>query len=151
MDNQILLLIIAGVLLQILLLFIVFNVLRRTLRRQLRQRFPPDSVRKATLAANCFGLKSKGPLQIRGNGALVLLEDELFFRMLAPPKELHIPLDHIRSLSYTKSFLGKGCVRPLLCVTFDTPHGQDAVAFALPNASEWKTALEQLTHTPDSD
>lgn len=85
---------------------------------------------------------SRGQLQIRGDSALLLLDGALFFRILLPSPELQFPLDRITALGYTKSFLGKACLRPLLRIDFITDHGTDAAAFALPRPREWKKHLE---------
>ena len=73
--------------------------------------------------ANFFGIKSAGAAQIRGNGILVLTEDELFFKRLMPDMEMRIPRKKIKNIEFPKSFLGKSVFKPLLKITYETESG----------------------------
>ena len=93
--------------------------------------------------ANFFGLASKGMGQMRGNGALVLTGDELFFIMAAPRREVSIPLSSIKKVHIKKSHLGKTVGHPLLAVDYVFPEGEDSSAWALAAPEEWKSVIEK--------
>ena len=95
-----------------------------------------------TLSANFFGQRSKGAKQVRGNGALVLTNDELWFLRAYPVKEFSIPLKDVASVSLTRSHLGKTVGRDLLFVEYKTPEGNDAIAWSVCDPDNWKDAIE---------
>jgi len=68
--------------------------------------------------ANFFGQGSLGAMTVRGNGVLILTEEELFFGMWKPKKELLIPVSSMVDIRNPKSFLHKSVFRPLLEVVF---------------------------------
>ena len=130
-----------GVLAVYLVLRCTFNVLREKLRNEIRKRFPAHEILKATLAANSFGVQSLGKWQVRGNGALLLLQNMLFFRMIVPHREVTIPLQAIQNVSLCNGFMGKATSRPLLRVDFSTPAGPDAAAFSIHEPELWLQAI----------
>ena len=62
---------------------------------------------------------------MRGNGWLVLTDDELRFKQWIPAREDRIPLAAITEVSTPRVWLGKTVGRKLLCVRWRTPDGGD--------------------------
>lgn len=121
---------------------ILFARIRGKLREVVDTRFRGQEILLQTLGANFFGRKSKGVRQIRGNGALVLTKDELWFLRACPVKEFIIPVKDINSISLTRSHLGKAVGRNLLLVEYSSPEGDDAIAWAVREPEKWKEAIE---------
>lgn len=120
----------------------VLTLVRRRMRRVVAGRFHRGAIRRQSLTANCFGIESLGRAQVRGNGALVLTGDELYFRMAVPSREIIIPLERITTVSLVRSHLGKTIFRPLLKVDYVTDNGPDAVAWAVREPERWKQAID---------
>jgi hypothetical protein len=94
--------------------------------------------------ANFFGIESRGVMQIRGNGILLLTDTDLVFGMFRPTREFLIPLANIEKVELVKSHLTKTVFQPLLKVYFTNEEGAaDSVAWWLANPAEWKNVLEQ--------
>lgn len=111
---------------------------------EVRARFPAERIVLQDLFANSFGIESKGVFQIRGNGALVLTADQLWFRQAVTGDELSIRRDAIQDVSLVNSHLGKRYFgRRLLRVRFRTNDGEDAVAWALSDPEGWMRTLQQ--------
>ncbi|MDA3790895.1 MAG: hypothetical protein PF503_20665, partial [Desulfobacula sp.] len=94
--------------------------------------------------ANFFGEKSKGGKQIRGNGAIVLTKDQLFFIRAMPFKEYIIPIESINRVSMPNSFNGKSVFSKLLCVHYNVEGIEDSIAWAIKNPVKWKESIESL-------
>lgn len=92
-------------------------------------------------SANFFGQSSRKSLQVRGNGVLLLTEEELYLEMWHPKKILQIPISFIIKIEITKSFLHKSVFRKILKVIFTNQEGEeDAAAW-------WITSLNtEITH-----
>jgi hypothetical protein len=137
--------ILGAVLLLVLILFFIQILtlawVKRRSRLAIQVRYTSNEIIIQSLAANFFGQTSKGKWQVRGNGALVLTEDELWFRMAIPRKELVIPLKQITNISIAKSHLGKSKLRPLLLVEFDLELGSDSAAWLVEDLDEWVQAI----------
>ncbi len=93
--------------------------------------------------ANSLGLESKGPVQLRGNGGLVLTREELHFLPLVGVAEVRVALDQIRKVSLVRVHLGKTLGRKLLRVDFGEGEAADAVAFSVADPERWLTELRQ--------
>ncbi|MHA1683569.1 MAG: hypothetical protein ACTSUE_21705 [Promethearchaeota archaeon] len=92
--------------------------------------------------ANFFGVKSKGLKQVRGNGTLLLLEDELWFEMIIPRRQVRIPRSRITGVEVVKKFLGKRRAMSLMKVNFTNDDGiEDAAAWMVTNLDEWVQIL----------
>jgi hypothetical protein len=147
-------LIAAGVLLLAGLIWLVaifaskkaLSSLENRLKPVIQARFAGREVMRAAYEANFFGLQSRGPAQVRGNGALVLLRDELYFLQAVTKLEITIPLADIEEASLVQSHLGKRIGRPLLRVDFRAAAGVDAVAWYVYDAADWKSAIEEARH-----
>ncbi len=122
---------------------VLFSAKRKLIGR-VEKRFMGQKIVLQALNANFFGLKSKGIKQIRGNGALVLTEIEIWFCLAMPEREISIPIRHIQSVELTKSHLGKTVFRPLLCLEFHSRMGADSIAWHVDNAGKWKTGIEGI-------
>ena len=97
---------------------------------------------------NFFGLESLGSWKIRGNGVLMLTEEELFFGMWKPKKEFSIPLNSIIEVTNPKSHMHKSVFRPLLKVIFKNESGDlDSVAWYVRHLDKWNEILNELIST----
>lgn len=94
------------------------------------------------LRANSLVVESKGKLQARGNGGLVLTKTTLHFFQLLPQSELQVPLASVREVSLVRSHLGKTIGYRLLKVRYDTAEGSDSVAWYVPDPEKWQRTLE---------
>ena len=121
----------------------IYASIRGRLRKRINEKFSKREILGATTRANFFGIKSKAGAQVRGNGALVLTRNALFFIRAVPHKEFEIPLASIRKVSMPRFFNGKLALLPLLCVHFDTEYGEDSMAWSVPEAKVWKNAIEK--------
>ena len=96
--------------------------------------------------AKFFGLESLGSWKIRGNGVLILTENELFFGMWKPKKELLIPVKSIIEIRNPKSHMHRSVFRPLLKIVFKNENGEsDSVAWYVRNLDKWNKFLNELT------
>jgi hypothetical protein len=69
-------------------------------------------------------MESSGVWKIHGNGVLILIEDQLYFGMWKPKKDLLIPIKAIIDISNPKSYMHRSVVKPLLKVTFTNEKGE---------------------------
>jgi hypothetical protein len=101
-----------------------------------RARYP--QARQIDRAASFFGQESRGAMQMRGNGTLILTDSDLIFEMWVPNTEFRIPLRRIQALENPTSFLGKSRFTPLLKVVYTNEQGTtDAMAWQVPDLSDW--------------
>jgi len=92
--------------------------------------------------ARCFGVRSKGNVQIRpGAGGLVLFEDELVFVPLAGKSELRIPRAAILGIARANGYLGKRTAGKLLQVAWKHDAGVEASAWEVKDIDAWIAAL----------
>jgi hypothetical protein len=95
--------------------------------------------------ANFFGQESLGAMKVRGNGVLLLTEEELFFGMWKPKRELLIPVSSMVEIKNPKSHLYKSVFRPLLKIVFKNEMGQiDSSAWFVKHLGEWNNVLNRL-------
>ncbi len=95
--------------------------------------------------ANFFGQQSRKSTQIRGNGALILTAEDLYFEMWRPKKILQIPISSVLKIEITKSFLHKSVFRKLLKVVFTNQEGEeDAAAWWVSSLDKWIEELENV-------
>jgi len=124
---------------------IVFIILKRVSQRQqeIARHQYPDS-RFVDSGALFFGQQSRGAMQMRGNGTLILTPTELVFHQWMPGREFRIPLKSIQSIENPTSFLGKWQGVPLLRVNFLDENGQtDAMAWRVRDLSGIQRAIEE--------
>lgn len=106
------------------------------------ERFKGRRVLKSSPGANFFGQESLGKKQVRGNGVLILTEEELYFQMWMPKREFHIPVSSIVGVETTESHLKKTKLQPLLKVIFrDRKNELDSSAWLVRDPSGWEDAL----------
>jgi hypothetical protein len=118
--------------------------LREKGRSTLAARYPAaDVVRSETMALS-FGLQSKGPMQMRGNGVLALTRSELYFAMYVGGFSLAVPLQSIVAVTLVRSHLGKTQGARLLHVRFTVDGVEDAIAWRVPSPELWVESLETL-------
>ncbi len=95
--------------------------------------------------SNFFGLESSGVWKVRGNGVLLLTEEELYFGMWKPKKDLLIPVKFIIEITNPKSHMHRSVFRPLLKITFRNENGEtDSAAWYVRKLDEWNEILRQL-------
>lgn len=131
-----------------LILTVVFGVTYSVLRREtvsranaISKKFP--NARLIVPGVNFYGQESKGKMQMRGNGTLVLTEEELYFEQLVPRREYRIPLSAVQGVETPSSFLGKTNFRPLLKVVFKNEGGQtDAMGWIVPDVEGAQQVIE---------
>ncbi|MDP8255867.1 MAG: hypothetical protein P9M14_08965 [Candidatus Alcyoniella australis] len=95
-------------------------------------------------AANCFGRKSLGLAQVRGNGCWALTADRIVFDYWVGGKDFEIPLSNVTATRTGKSFLGKTKGHPLLIVEYTNESGQaDEAAWLLADVDSAKAEVDQ--------
>ena len=134
--------VISGVAVLLLIIRSTLALVRKRMAREVQSRFDASEIVRLELDANFFGQKSKGAAQIRGNGALVLTRDELWFMLALPRREYAIPLADITEVSLPKSYRGKTIFRSLLCVEVRSSGSDDSMAWAVRDADAWKAAID---------
>jgi hypothetical protein len=141
---QLALLILAGIALAALPGILVRRLGRSVLAEVLRTH-PEHSISRIDPMANCFGVRSRGVRQVRGNGVLLVSADGLYFRMLAPKREIAIPLREITGFGTEKSFLRKSKGIPLLRVDYLSAEGPESAAWAVRDLDGWLSTLRSIT------
>lgn len=140
--------------------FVVFVLLPKALlkgmRGSLEARVEARLSAGATLVyaeytASSFGVESRGALQWRGNGALILTEKTLAFFQLFVEHELVIPVERIQALRLVHKHLGKATTSRLLRIEFQGNERLDAVAFWVPKPEELKALIENRLVSSSSD
>jgi hypothetical protein len=121
----------------------VIAFVRRKFYEEIRQKFVGRTIVRQSIGANFFGRTSKGMGQIRGNGALVLTPEQLYFVLFLPRTEITIPLESITKVSTPRSHLGKTIVSRLLRVDYRSAGGEDAIAWAVSDVDEWVSAIKR--------
>jgi hypothetical protein len=121
----------------------VFKKMRARAASEVRARLGGDHILLMEDGANSFGVESRGPWQIRGNGCLAATADDLLFVMWFPRREVHIPRATITGVEQARSHLGKTIGYPLLRVRFTNPDGRpDSVAWWVRDVSRWRALLD---------
>ena len=95
--------------------------------------------------SNFFGQESLGAWKIRGNGVLILTDEELFFGMWKPKKGLSINVKSILEITNPKSHLRESTFIKLLKINFKNENGEsDSVAWFVRNLNKWNEILRNL-------
>ncbi len=110
-------------------------------RGRIESRYRPDEVLLSEPAANCFGREAQGSAQVRGNGALVLTAEHLWFSLLVPANELTVPLAEVLDVQLVDGHLGKSVGLPLLRVRFRGVSGEDAAAWLVADPERWRREI----------
>jgi len=112
---------------------------------EIHEKFKDKHVLIADDISNFFGLESAGIWKIRGNGVLLLTEEELFFGMWKPKKDLLIPVNSIIEVTNPKSHMHRSVSRPLLKITFKDQNGEiNSAAWFVSKLEEWNEFVRQL-------
>ncbi len=100
---------------------------------------------KKCVGANFYGQESLGVRQIRGNGVLLLTNDELIFELWLPKRILRIPISSIIGLDQTKWHLKKTKGVNLLKVLFtNEENNADSAAWQVRDIEDWNSFLRSL-------
>ena len=104
-----------------------------------------DQIKILDPSANFFGQKSLGIGQVRGNGVLALTEEDIYFLMWLPRRELRIPRSSIQEIKTPRSFLGKSKLTPLLEIVYTCPQKgkPESAAWLTSQLQALKLALEK--------
>lgn len=128
----------------ILIIYILIKYLEKTKAEKILKNYSKQEIKAFSSNVNFFGEKSKGMTQIRGNGALLLTKERLYFQMWIPKKEIKIPLDKIENIEEVKSFFGKSKFRPLLKIEYIDENGQkNSAAWMVKNLQKWKSIINE--------
>jgi hypothetical protein len=112
---------------------------------EIHEKYKDKNVLLADDISNFFGLESLGVWKVRGNGVLLLTEEELFFGMWKPKKELLIPIKSITKISNPKSYMKRSIFKPLLKIIFKNKNGEtDSAAWYVRHLNKWNEALNEL-------
>ncbi len=123
----------------------IMSRIRNRLAEAVRLKFAGRTIVRQSVGANFFGRLSRGVVQIRGNGALVLTQKEVYFLQAAPRREITIPLEIISAVTTPRSHLGKSVVSRLLRVDFREDGKADAIAWAVRDVDTWKADIERYS------
>lgn len=123
---------------------LILGFYQRRLLNIVEERFAGRRIVLMALNANFFGIKTLGVKQVRGNGALILTDDELWFCLAAPRREISIPLNLIDKIELKRSHLGKTAFRSLLAVSFNYQGKTEQIAWYVGDADKWRQAIENI-------
>lgn len=98
-------------------------------------------------AALFFGLQSKGAVQLRGNGCLVLVDDELVFLQWVTDRVVRVRRADVLEVDTARGHLGKRVGRDLLRVRWREGAGEETSAWFVHDLAAW---LEHLRGAGDS-
>jgi hypothetical protein len=130
---------------------LVLHLLKGPLEARIGAHYRPDEILMKDLAANSFGVESRGVWQGRGNGGLVLTKDYLHFFRFVRGADLRVSLRAITDLSFTKSHLGKSTIFDLLKVRFSVDGATDSIALYLTDPTAWKKRIKELKAGMDAE
>jgi hypothetical protein len=112
---------------------------------EIHEKYKNKDVLIADDSSNFFGQESLGVGKIHGNGVLLLTEEELFFGMWKPKKEILIPVKSITKIKNPKSHMYRSALKPLLKIIFTNEKGvNDSVAWYVRDLEKWNKVLDQL-------
>jgi len=123
----------------------MFHKLFRRRINKIHEKYKNEKILIIDDISNFFGLESLGVWKIRGNGVLLLTEEELFFGMWKPEKEFSIPVSSIIEITNPKTHMHRSVNRPLLKVTFKNKKGEiDSAAWFVRELEKWNEFLNEL-------
>ncbi|MFX0080806.1 MAG: hypothetical protein ACFE94_03540 [Candidatus Hodarchaeota archaeon] len=112
---------------------------------EIHKKYKDEDVLIKDDSSNFFGQELLGLGKIRGNGVLLLTEEELFFGMWKPKKEILIPVKSIIEIKNPKSHMYRSVLRPLLNVIFTNEKGvTDSIAWYVRDLEKWNEVLGKL-------
>ena len=134
-------------------LIALFSWLKKAKQKQtetLKKRFSGKAI-LCQSSANFFGQQSKGYKQSRGNGALIMTANELYFSLLIPANEITISIKDIQKIRAGKSFLGKSKFKALLIIDYIVDGNSDSVAWLVSDLPKWTDEINKLIVTDKID
>jgi len=139
-----------GILIGIIILsgFLIFihylKKVKAKIQKKIAQRYSGQNIILKEESANFFGKESLKSKQVRGNGILILTENEIYFSMFMPRKEIIVSIDSIHSIDTPISFLGKTKFKPLLKINFEARQEvQDSAAWLVRDVEKWKKEIQK--------
>ncbi|MFX0136171.1 MAG: hypothetical protein ACFFDN_21205, partial [Candidatus Hodarchaeota archaeon] len=112
---------------------------------EIHEKYKDKNVLLADDMSNFFGIESLGVWKVRGNGVLLLTEEELFFGMWKPKREFLIQIKSITEISNQKSHMKRSIFRPLLKIVFKNENGEiDSAAWYVRHLDKWNEVLNKL-------
>jgi len=124
-----------------LIFFLV--VMRRIEARRIEKKFNLERVVLTSYGVNYFGLKSEKGGPARSSGALVLLNNGLYYRARLSRRELFIPAGAITSLRIVDSHKGKPLYQHAVSIVFLNNRGEeDSAVFRMPFPGQWLEAIK---------
>ncbi len=125
--------------------FIMLKKIFKKRINEIHENYDNRSVLLVDDISNFFGLESSGVWKVRGNGVLLLTEEELFFGMWKPKKDLIIPIKSIIEITNPKSHLHRSVLKLLLKVIFTNENGElDSGAWYVRKLDDWNKTLSRL-------
>ncbi|WP_341346660.1 hypothetical protein [Paenibacillus sp. FSL H3-0469] len=126
-----------GLLLAAVIVFV--RILR--IRRQLHE----QTIILSDRLANFYGRSTQGQGQIRGNGWLLLIKDDLRWEMYLPARSLVIPLNSILSVDTTPAHLGKTgkAGQLLLRITYTDGEQEECAAWKVDQTQQWVSSINK--------
>ncbi|MCE5291099.1 MAG: hypothetical protein LLG14_17945 [Nocardiaceae bacterium] len=121
---------------------------RKSSRYKLNALFREEDMLRHDVIAHCYGFESGNGEQYRGNGALVLTTDKIWYSKMATDEMLEIPMSSIRDVQIEMDFRGELGEGRLLIVTFERNGQNDRVAFFTEAPYEWRIAILNLSQHP---
>ena len=139
----------ASILIGILLVVprLVLRAMEPALQRRIPRMYPAEQIILRDLKAVTLGLESRGVLQGRGNGALVLTANELGWSRFVPQSDLRIPRESITKVDTVTSHLGKTYGRDLLRARFTNNGQPDSMAWYVTDLGAWLWELGEPAKT----
>lgn len=148
LDSNGLLIVISILAILVITLLILFSIIKKKRVEQIsavNAEFAEKRVLFSDYSANFFGRQSNGMKQIKGNGILLVTDQEVYFSLLMPRREITIPVKEIIAVKSETSFLGKSKFKPLLIVQFNGSDGNlDAVAWLIHDLSACISEIQKL-------
>ncbi|MFX1325345.1 MAG: hypothetical protein ACFE8N_10325 [Promethearchaeota archaeon] len=122
----------------------IFKKIFKKRIKEIHQKFVRKEVLIFDDMSNFFGQESLGVWKVRGNGLLILTDEELYFGMWKPQKEFSIPINSIIEITNPKSHMNKYILKPLLKVIFRNKEGEsDSAAWYVSNLERWNKLMTE--------
>ena len=121
---------------------------RRSSRYKLTTLFREEDMLRHDVIAHCYGFESGNGDQWRGNGALVLTAEKLWYSKMGSAETLEIPMSSIRDAEVALDFHGELGEGRLLIVTFERNGWNDRIGFFVAQPHEWRIAMLNLSQHP---
>ena len=123
-------------------IYIAFKLYLNKLERQksskLYNEYKDEKIKEFDSKANFMGRKSAGYKQIRGNGVLLLTEEEIVFERWFPEKRIVIPINSVQNTEIVNSFLGKSKSKSILKIDFRDKEGNsDSCGWIVEDYEDW--------------